>query len=410
MWTLWMVIWGVAWAQEPGLVEDPERLEPGAVVLAAYNGDLGVGVGGVLNLARFNSAYTPYRWRIQLLLALFAKSNGVSPVGTFQNLSLTADLPSSGRSPRWALETYLRHQSNAGWYGLGNGSSFERPWETIDAVSSPEEYALSRQRNDYGRSRVGINASGRMELVGQLDAFARGALTTNRFEIYTGSKLEDDLGGEGGASAQAAVSWAVPHSLSEGAIGLWWDRRDHETSPRSGWLLEGSLRGGLGIGRTGGFWGANLAGRSYLPVTAHTVVATRVLLDTLGGDVPFYELARHGGLVQENAPGGGRSIRGLNLMRLHGRHKVLANVEIRTTLQQFTLANQPSRAGLTFFVDTGRVWAALPADPLLDGDTGFYTSGGAGLFLHWGESFLLRFDVGHSAEGTTGYIDVGHMY
>ncbi len=202
----------------------------------------------------------------------------------------------------------------------------------------------------------------------------------------------------------------MPHSLLEGSAGLFWDKRDHETAPTRGGLVEGSVRGGVGVGRPGAFYGANLTARAFLPVTRHTVLAARLLLDTLGGDVPFYEMARHGGLVQENSPGGGRSLRGLSLMRLHGRHKALLNLELRPELREFALAGQGSRAGLTFFVDTGRVWATLPADPVLDGETGFYTAGGGGIWLHWGDSFLLRFDVGRSAEGTAAYLDVDHMF
>lgn len=408
--TLLAALMGLALAQDPAPAEDPDRLEPGGVVLAAYNADLGFGGGGVMNLARFRSGFDPYRWRIQLALLMFAKSNGVRPVGTFQNLSLVADLPSTGRAPRWRLEGYLRRQSNAGWYGLGNASPHDRPWLVLDPEAEPAAYAQARHHNEYERSRIGLKAAGRMDLVGDLDAFFGAGFTMNRFLLYEGSVLAADLAGASGVAAQDAASWALPHSLLEGAGGLFWDHRDHETSPTRGWLIEGSVRGGAGLGRPGVFWGGNLTARGYLPVTAHTVLAARLLLDSLGGDVPFYEMARHGGLVQENSPGGGRSLRGLKLMRLHGRHKALVNLELRPELRAFTLVGQPSRVGLTFFVDTGRVWADLRHDPLLDGDVGFHTAAGGGLWVHWGDSFLLRFDVGTSAEGTGAYLDVDHMF
>lgn len=408
----WLILtlWGSAWSQEPHVADDPNRLEPGGIVLAAYNADLGFGGGGVLNLARFNPGYDPFRWRAQLAVLMFAKHNGLRPAGTFQNLSLIVDLPSAGRAPRWRLEGYLRRQTNAGWYGLGNASVFERPWEDIDPLLDPEAYALARHHNEYERSRVGLKAAGRLNLVDDLDAFFGGGWTLNRFTIYDGSVLDQDLAGAHGADAQGRVSWAVPHQLLEASAGVYWDVRDHETAPRQGFLVQSSVRGGVGVGRSGAFWGANLTASAYVPVTGRTVFATRLLLDSLGGDVPFYEMARHGGLVQENSPGGGRSVRGVNLMRLHGRHKALLNVELRPELRAFELAGQASRVGLTAFVDTGRVWATLPADPVLDGDTGLHSAMGAGVWLHWGDSFLLRFDVGTSAEGTGAYLDVGQMF
>ena len=389
--------------------EDPHRLEPGGVVIGAYNADLGWGGGGVLNLARFHPQLDPYRWRAQLALLLFAKGSGVGPESTFQNLSLIVDVPSRGQAPRWRFEGYVRRQSNAGWYGIGNTSAYERPWEDLDPVADPEAYALARHHNDYDRRRIGLKAAGRMDLVGDVDAFVGAAFTVNRFELYEGSRLALDLAGEGSELARQALSWGVPHSLLEGSAGVYWDHRDHETSPSRGWLLEGSVRGGVGLGRSGAFWGVNLTGRGYLPLTDHVVFATRVLLDGLGGEVPFYEQARHGGLVLENSPGGGRSVGGVALMRYHGRAKALLNLELRHQLLDFGLVGQPSRAGLTWFVDTGRVWSELPGNPEIDGG-GFHTGAGGGLWLHWGDSFLLRLDVGTSAEGTGAYLDVDHVF
>ena len=175
-----MVIWGVAWAQEPGLVENPERLEPGAVVLAAYNGDLGVGVGGVLNLARFNSAYTPYRWRIQLLLALFAKSNGVSPVGTFQNSRFVMADARTKLDVGWA---YLDHCAMAHIDGECTAEmaaqaklfTSEIEGEIIDAclqlhggAGYMEEYEISRLYVDARISRIYAGTSEIMrEIIGR---------------------------------------------------------------------------------------------------------------------------------------------------------------------------------------------------------------------------------------------------
>lgn len=404
---LMMALCGSAWAQE---TESPSRRELGGIVIGAYNADLGFGGGGVANVAQFKPGYDPFRWRAQIALLMFAKDNGVRPVGTFQNLSIIADVPGAGRAPRWRFEGYLRRQTNAGWYGLGNAAPFDKPWLLVDPEGDPTGYADAKRRNEYGRSRIGLKAAGRMDLMGELDVYAGAAWTLNRFDVYAGSVLEDDLGGAGSVDAQARASWAKPHSLAEGAAGVYWDRRDHETAPTQGWLVDSSLRGGVGLGRSGAFWGANLTARGFVPLTAHTVFGTRLLLDSLGGDVPFYEMARHGGLVQENSPGGSRSLRGLNLMRLHGRQKALLNLELRTQVHSFSLVGQPARVGTTLFTDSGRVWSTLPGDPVLDGDAGIHTAGGGGVWLHWGDSFLLRIDAGTSTEGTGVYLDVDHMF
>ncbi len=399
---------GSARAAEPEGHE--ERLEPGGVVVAAYNHDLGVGGGFVLNLARVDPDRVPYRWRLRAVLLAFSSLEDTGWQGTLQNAALVADLPAQGRGPRVTLHGFARRQANAGWYGLGNASAHLRPWESLDPEQEPRAWAEARRANHYGHSQASLLATARLPLTGEWQAFAAGALTTNRFDVYAGSQLEADLAGASGADAAARVAWAVPHSTLEATAGAAWDLRDHETSPRLGGTAEASVRAGVGVRRSGAWWGGNLTARAYLPVTTSTVAAARLVLDTLGGDVPFYALARYGGLEPGHGPGGGRSLRGLNLMRLHGRHKILLNAELRPTLWAGPLGPQPGQLGLTAFVDTGRVWASLPADPALDGEAGFHTGAGGGVWFRWGESFLLRCEVGVSAEGVAGYVDVDHVF
>jgi hypothetical protein len=86
---------------------------------------------------------------------------------------------------------------------------------------------------------------------------------------------------------------------------------------------------------------------------------------------------------------------------------------VRLRTPQWCIGSQRFHIGTVAFVDAGRVWAGLAPDPALDGSGLGLTVGiGGGLRLQWGETFVVRADLGYGPrEQTTGlYIDVGQVF
>ena len=100
-------------------------------------------------------------------------------------------------------------------------------------------------------------------------------------------------------------------------------------------------------------------------------------------------------------------MRGLPKARYIGRAKALAAAELRVRMLEARLLERIVSFGLAGFIDTGRVWQLQGND----GDFFDLHSGtGGGLRIYHGE-FLLRFDVGTSAERAVNiYITFGNCF
>ena len=135
--------------------------------------------------------------------------------------------------------------------------------------------------------------------------------------------------------------------------------------------------------------------------------------DLIFGEPPFYVLAGHGGVNPNTATGGARSVRGVPSQRLHGHRKLLANLELRAKFLPFDVGDQRFNLGALAFFDAARVWSVYePNASQADDGAGLMTGFGGGLRLQWGETFILRADVGWSTrDDTLGvYVDIGHVF
>jgi mono/diheme cytochrome c family protein len=291
------------------------------------------------------------------------------------------------------------------WYGIGNASVLDEALMDDD----PEFYAYG-QLGPWGEVLALVElarpTAGRLEL-----ALGLGA-SWSRFDVARGSLLAKDLAAGRVISGEGL--------LGSSTVGLSWDGTDDDMDPTRGVSAEVSGRWGLtGLtGATAGdpaaYGGANLTARGYLPVWGdRVVVASRVAVDLMWGEVPFHLLAQQGGLEETEATGGGTSIRGVWGDRRAGRIKVLSNVELRAKLVRFELLGLPIAVGAVAFVDAGRTWADYRPDPALDGDElGLAVGVGGGARLHLGDELIIRLDAGWSpTDGTSAvYLDFGHAF
>jgi outer membrane protein assembly factor BamA len=277
----------------------------------------------------------------------------------------------------------------APYYGLGNQSSDDLA--DHPGVSGP--HAFSYQR----RFPLGLLAFtfpfGSAGL--RVSTFAR--FLHMKIDLYPGSLLaaEQPPGADGG------------DELSYG-FGVLLDRRDKEVVPTHGYLLEAATRGSVaGFASDHSYAGATARALGFVPIGSRIVLASRIEGDIVTAGTPLFELSRFGGIDPIEGVGGERSVRGLPKARFIGRAKALATGELRVKMFDKSLLDRIISFGLVAFVDTGRVWQ-------LDGKDGdffdLHSGAGGGLRI-WQDEFLLRFDIGTSAERALNfYVTFGNFF
>lgn len=398
---------------EPPPPPDPHRLEFAVLPALNYDSDLGLGVGAAVVLAQFDPRSAPYRWRLEavLLTRLQLVEGGLE--APFHDHYVALDVPQlAGGALRLNLLAAFQRITTAGWYGLGS----EAP-----LASASDD----RRFQQFERTSPSLRGVARLAIGGargELQLFGGAEVSHSWMSLYPGSLLARDAArAERPASADDGVLSALVHGTRDHwlvllLLGLIWDSRDHETVPSSGALHELSLRASPGVDERLGYAGLTLSVAGYWPLyDEHLVLAARLVGDALFGAPPVYALASFGGLRSVDGPGGTASTRGVLLHRFHGKLKLLGNAELRSRFLDFELFEQRIELGAAVFADGGRVWADTEAR-VLDGralDGGSWAAGlGGGLRYRWGETFLVRAELGYSpTDGTTGvYIDINQAF
>jgi len=357
----------------------PNRSEVGVLPAIAYDSDLGLGFGAVGSLARFDEGYAPYRWRLAAQTFFSARLDEDDDVDLpFQAHYVSLDMPGLAGGP-------LRIQANVafgrftrnGYYGL-RGESEERE-------DRGELYHF------YDRVFPSGLLNFRLEVMDHLELLLGANGSYNWMNPYPGSKLLEDAD---------ALRGLEDHLQLAANVGVLLDTRDHEFAPTRGTFTEVSSR----LSPSGdelSYGTLYLSSQWFAPLYEETLVfAGRIAADAIFGDAPVYELRNFGVLDRTAGPGGTRSVRGVNLHRYHDKRKLIANAELRANAPWGDVIGERMRLGGVAFADVGRV-------------TGTTTVGvGSGLRLQWGETFIIRGDVGYAPiEDTLGiYIDVGHVF
>lgn len=416
---LWLALCP-ARAEEPGEALPETRWEPGLLPAIGYDSDLGLGLGAIGTLARFEPGFDPYRVRLQAQAFVRLTLDPTDQVTVpYQQHYLRADLPDLIEDRlRLGFALTFAKISNTGYYGLG-----QRSERRLFSEAELEASEAARRYHYYDDTAPSADVTARIRL------FTLGAPVRDRrlelltglhgayhlIERYEGSKLAADV-------AQTATDprladllhGTTDHGLLAASLGLLWDTRDHEFAPTHGSLTELSSRLSPGVDAELRYLRLHFATRWFVPIVSHWLVfAHRTALDLLVGDPPVYELSQYGVLQIDEGPGGTGSVRGVLLRRYHGKAKIIENVELRGEGPAFTVFGERFRVGAVGFVDAGRVWSDLPAIAALDGPWAPFAVGvGAGLRLRWGETLVMRGDGAYSpTDDTSGfYLDLGHVF
>lgn len=409
----------------------PDRLEFGALPAVNYDSDLGFGFGAIASLAKFATGYRPYKWRLELLLqATVKRAPGGGAEFPFHDDYLNFDFPGlAGNRLRITGRVGFRKFANTGYYGFGNDSVAQTPWDTIDQGEDLAAYQAARKFHRFDHiyplllfnARIQLWDRSTPEQRRRIEALVGLNTTYNIVRPYEGSKLETDIAAakedtQGGRALANLLRGTDPHALLVLSLGALFDTRDHEYTPTRGTFTELSVRSSPGVQQdlryaaftVNSAWYRSLVGE-YLSF------AVRGVVDVIAGDAPFYELTRFGALMPRDGPGGGWSLRGIPRQRYSGKVKLIQNLELRSIFWRFNVRKSRFAVGAVAFVDAARIWADTRPTNIdgmsLDGGT-FKVGTGGGLRVRWGETFLIRFDGAYSpTEGTPGfYVDIGHIF
>jgi outer membrane protein assembly factor BamA len=190
-------------------------------------------------------------------------------------------------------------------------------------------------------------------------------------------------------------------------VGLTWDRRDNEWSPRRGALHDVTFdAAGPWTGSTHAWGRVSASLRHYWQLGVPSfVLAHRVTFDSLWGDPPFMPLGEFGGLVPTDGFGGSNAGRGWIRRRYIGRHKAFASLELRFEPLEFKIRRKYIGLGIKGYVDLGLV-AQTMSDMLVH----WHVSGGPGVLLIWDRFAVIRVDGGFSRETSGFYLQTEHAF
>ena len=386
---------------------NPERYEWGLLPALTFDTDIGFGFGAIVTLARFSKGYYPYLWRLEVLglMTVKGKPSGEGFEFPFHNDYIKLDLPGllSGHLRLNARIGFSRF-STSGYFGFGNAAKVN-----VAAREKNSRYHM------VDRIYPLANLRARIRVAPHLEALVGGQVIYNWLNPYSGSLFERDLASPD-PETRSLLRGTGRYAVFEGIVGWIYDTRDHEYLPTHGMFHEISWRfsPGWAIGTDHGYGGINLTLRAYHALLgSYLILAGRIMADLLVGDPPYYTLAQHGGLFDDDSLGGARAIRGIPQQRHLGKIKLFGNLELRSRFLPFTLGGQRFQLGALVFFDAGRTWADWRDPENLDGDgLGLKFGTGAGLRLAWGETFIIRADVAYSpdAEPIGVYIDINHIF
>lgn len=370
---------------------DDAHSEFGAFPVVGGSTDLGFGGGAFASFARFEPGYRPYRYRISSAAVLLVRPSNQGRDIAYQDLYVDVTLPQLlQRRLRLQLRPSYTRESNLRYYGIGSAS---------EPPPDARRFALDHLAMVV-RARLRLTQRVQLEL-GDVFKYIMPHIPVDSALARDASRPE----------LQPYFRSVRPHAINLFETTLLYDTRDQETSARSGQFHELRLRlspGGISP-LPYRYAQLNLTLRAYRAFGRFTW-AGRLVVDSLLGSPPFYELARY---EETYAFGGVNGIRGVPAQRYYGRHKVFSNLELRADVVGFDLFGLPCQLQTVGFFDAGRLWAQWPADPELDvSGLGLVWGAGVGLRLQQGQAFVVRADIAWSpdAKPIGAYVTSGQLF
>lgn len=355
----------------------PDSLELAFLPALAYNSDLGIIAGGLINWYHYKGDLKPYY--------SYTNISGVFSTRGLASFEISKNKPNAfGTKLRIYTSIYASRFFEDTYLGIGNyGKLADAPSET------PDFYEFQSFSMGFtGRVRYPLVTNSKdqqLDVLGIINFDYETPWDNGTTRLIT---LDRPLGFEGG------------RTLMLGA-GLVWEGRNSEFNPTRGTYVNTSFEQGAKI------WGSSfntfvLKHEMNHYFTFHLIrdvtVANRFYLKHTSGDVPYWKLAYLGDE---------QTLRGFQSRRFLDENSVVMNNELRTWL--FEIPSLDMRLGGTLFFDIGRTFSNGTSLDVITSDLK-YTFGFGGTGSFFTPDFILRADVGFSEEDFGVYITSGYLF
>lgn len=345
--------------------------------LVSYSGRGGFLAGGFFGIVHpldfaADDFRPPHKWAVSL-------DGSVATKGSW-HLTLNGSFPVAVPGWRFSFKLTTRRNSRDNYFGLGNNPDFD----SRNLPGAAEDLNWADRYLTSARGEAQKYVSSNFRVLAGFNA-ERWSLTPISPTSQLGMDFANGLDPLIGIGTDDVVF----------RIGVVYDSRSDEVSPRSGMLLE-AIIGTANAGVIGdlSYRRTMVSAAGYLPVGNRMVFAGRALAQNIAGDQSigsFYLIE------SEKQPfrgiGGGRSHRALPDNALLGPGKLMFNFDVRYDILEYPTFLPVTLVG---WMDAGRVFFNESFRLTLDEmKVGF----GAGLFVQIGRSGIIGLSTGTGPGG-----------
>lgn len=195
-------------------------------------------------------------------------------------------------------------------------------------------------------------------------------------------------------------------------IGIAYDTRDFEISPRKGIFAEAIFSS---VSKYTGsvytfqreFYQVKVFQAIFPKVFKEFVVAGRLAGTRVTGEVPFTEYKYMYSIDGPiNGLGGMQTLRGYKQDRFVGNVMGFGNLEVRLRVASFSVKDESFTISIVPALDFGRVWDRVGLVSLKD----YKYSRTLGLRIIWNQSTVISMDYGRSNEDSQFFLDLGQTF
>ena len=358
--------------------------------IAFFTPSSGLHYGGWLEVANYGRE--PYRYRANVQWYLTTKGR--------RNHYMRLEFPTAFGFPlNTRILTRDVKNTGANFYGIGNEARISD--EEIDREPDYYSYLLEQQRSAFDLEYAKLKP---LVIFGgvRLNRGVPSRIDEEKADAYYLYILRDgEVLGRGGGWASFFLA------------GLMYDSRDSQEVPTEGMLSEASIQhGGSWLGADYEYRRLTLIHTQYWRIRWRAdpnpyVLVARAVLESIGGDAPFYELSEVGGSIRGIEVGGRSFMRGYRSRRFVDQQKMLLSGEARRTFRNMRWRGHYYETLGMLFVDAGRV---APSVGSVLNPAGLHLSAGVGCRITWNSQLSIRYDLAISPEGRVFLLSFGNLF